>query len=220
MRGQSLTPVMVITALLLLASAGYCQEQARPDGWRGLVLNESSPEEAIQVLGAPSADTTDKLLAYRIQSWLTRRAKEKVFRRLDFKKPEGIDKARLFFLDNKLVAIDLDLKKGVSPQGLSGIYGIEFQPMVSGTDIAFNSRDYERNQGRVYPKTYPTVYAMVAASPESFITAMVSNVPSFGGAFAKSMGIPDQPGTLPGKVETVMLISRTLENKDGLDVLK
>ena len=61
---------------------------------------------------------------------------------------------------------------------------------------------------------------MVAVSEKSFVEAMVGNVPSLGGALARSAGIPDQPGTFPGKVEFVTLVSRTLENRDGADVLK
>ncbi len=49
---------------------------------------------------------------------------------------------------------------------------------------------------------------------------MISNVPSFAGALAKSVGVPDDPGTFPGKVAMIQLISRTLENRDGADVLK
>ena len=92
--------------------------------------------------------------------------------------------------------------------------------MVNATDVAFRPRDFEQNQGRTYPKTYPVVYSMVAVSNRSFIAARVRNVPSFAGAFARSAGIPDQPGSLPGKVEHITLISRTLENRDGADVLR
>lgn len=191
-----------------------------PDRWRGLVLDQSTPEDAMRILGRPDGDRAASIAVFRIKNWLSKKAREKVFRTLEFKKPEGIDKAWLSFLDGKLVAISLDVKKGISPNGLANIYGVEFQPAVGALDIAFNPRDYERNQGRVYPKTYPTIYSMVAASEKSFIDAMISNVPSFGGAFAKSMGVPDQPGSFPGRVDFITLVSRRLENRDGADVLK
>lgn len=208
--------------LCIISLLVYSQDidSPKPDRWRGLVLDQSTPDEAINILGKPSKDGIGRLNGGKIQSWLTKRTKEKIFRTLEFKKPEGIDKAWLTFLDGKLVAIMLDVKKGIAPAGLSNIYGIEFQPMVGAADAGFRPRDYERNQGRVYPKTYPTVYSMVGVSEKSFVDAMVSNVPSFGGALARSAGIPDQPGTFPGRVEFVTLISRTLENRDGADVLK
>jgi hypothetical protein len=215
--------ILILIAVLMTVPSFTCaQEQERPlpDRWRGLILDQSTPEDAIRVLGTPAIDKMGSLSAFRIQSWLTKKTKERIFRTLEFKKPEGIDKAFLSFLDGKLVAITLDMKKGIAPGALSNIYGIEFQPMVGATDIAFRPRDYETTQGRVYPKTYPTVYSMVGVSEKSFVDAMVTNVPSFGGALARSAGIPDQPGTFPGKVEFVTLISRTLENRDGADVLK
>jgi hypothetical protein len=214
--------LFLIFTLAFISCPASAQEQDRPlpDRWRGLILNQSTPEDAIRVLGQPTSDKLNRLTVYRIQGWLTKATKEKIFRTLEFKKPEGIDKAWLAFSEGKLVAITLDVKKGIAPAGLSNIYGVEFQPMVSSVDIGFNPGHYERNQGRVYPKTYPTVYSMVAVSENSFVDAMVSNVPSFGGALAQSAGIPDQPGTFPGKVEFVSLVSRKLENRDGADVLK
>ena len=94
-------------------------------------------------------------------------------------------------------------------------------PQIIGSlDIVRSPRDYERNQGKVYPKTYPTVYHMVAVSEHSFVTAMVGNVPSFLGALARSSGIPDKLGSFSGKVDFIALFSRTLENREGADVLK
>ena len=222
MKRTTLALLLIMSVLTIsVETSAQTQENPLPDRWRGLILDQSTPEDAIRILGAPASDKTGgKLTAFRIQSWLTKKAKEKIFRTLEFKKPEGIDKAFLTFLDGKLVAITLDVKKGIVPAGLSNIYGIEFQPMVGATDVAFRPRDYEQSQGRIYPKTYPTVYSMIAVSEKSFVEAMVSNVPSFGGALARSAGIPDQPGTFPGKVEFVSLYSRTLENRDGADVLK
>jgi hypothetical protein len=213
---------LILAPLLVFCVSVAAQdtEGPKPDRWRGIVLDQSTPEDAMRILGTPASDKLGSVTVFRIKDWLSKQAREKVFRTLEFKKPEGIDKATLSFLNGKLVAISLDVKKGIAPGVLSNIYGVEFQPAVNAIDIAVRPREYQRDQGRVYPKTYPTVYSMVAVSERSFIDAMVSNVPSVGGAFAKSMGIPDQPGTFPGKVEQIVLVSRKLENRDGADVLK
>src|SRR5688500_7558681 len=142
---------IVVSFLLVIScfpvfSQDTDSEGPQPDRWRGLILDQSTPDDAIKVLGQPASDKPTKLMVYRIQSWLTKRTKEKIFRTLEFKKPEGIDKARLVFLDSKLVAIDLDMKKGIAPGALSNIYGIEFQPLVNATDVAFKPRDYEQNK--------------------------------------------------------------------------
>lgn len=210
----------VLLLCLSITAFPQTEDRARPDRWRGLVLDESTPEDAIRILGQPAKDKLARIYVFRIQSWLSKKTKEKNFRALEFKNPEGMDKVVLFFERGRLVAIDLDLKKSIAPIALTNIYGIEFQPAVGALDIAFRPRDFERNQGKVYPKTYPTVYSMVGASERSFIDAMVENVPSLGGAFARSAGIQDQPGTFPGKVDKLTIVSRSLENRDGVDVLK
>jgi hypothetical protein len=58
--------------------------------------------------------------------------------------------------------------------------------MVNEIDEALSPRDYERNQGKVYPKSYPTVYYVVAVSDRSFMSGMVDNS-GFGSVFKKSM---------------------------------
>jgi len=156
-----------------------------------------------------------------LESWVSKKRKEKVFKTLEYKNPKaGVEKVWLAFLDDKLVSILMDLKEGtVSPNGLGSIYGLEFQPLIGQAELGFSPRDYERNQGKIYPKNYPTVYHLTAASERSFVVAMVGNVPSFGGVFAKGLGVPDKPGSFPGKVMFIQILSRTLENRDGADVL-
>lgn len=214
--------ISLLVVVSFCAHVAMAQEQdgPKPDRWRGLVLNESTTEDAIRILGQPAKDSMNRISAEPINNWLTKKRKDKIFRTLEFKKPEGVDKALLYFLDGKLIAIMLNVKKGISPEGLSNIYGIQFQPVVSAFDLAMRPRDFERNQGKIYPKTYPTIYHMVAVSEQSFITATIGNVPGFGRVLAQGAGIPDKPGSFPGRVDFITLISRTLENRDGADVLK
>ena len=215
----------ILFLFFICAASCLAQEQSgpKPDRWHGLVLNESTPDDALRVLGKPVKDKVGSLQVMDLRRWVSKKQKEKIFRNLEFKLPEseGVQKATLSFLNDKLVMITLDLKSGsVAPNGLSNIYGMKFEPMIEALDLAMFEKDYERNQGKVYPKTYPTVYSLVAVADRSFVSAMISNVPSFMGALGKSAGVPDEPGSFPGKVEFVQLISRTLENRDGADVLK
>jgi hypothetical protein len=213
--------VLLLLSFQLIATAKI-QESPLPDRWHTLVLDQSAPEDAINSLGKPRKEYLSPLRADPLSSWLTKRCKQKIFRTFEYKNPvEGVERAWLFFLEGKLVAIMLDMKEGmVTPNGLSGIYGVEFQPVVGTADLALSPRDFERHQGKIYPKTYPTIYHLTAASEHSFVTAMISNVPSFGGAFAKGVGVPDKPGSFPGQVSFIQLISRTLENKDGAEALR
>src|ERR1051326_6326609 len=96
--------------ILLLLTAGPLtalaqDDSAKPDRWRNLILNESTADDAIQVLGKPSKDSIGQLPTAPLSNWITKRQKEKIFRTLEFNKPEGINKAWLFFLNGKLVEI-------------------------------------------------------------------------------------------------------------------
>src|SRR3954452_23357334 len=115
-----------LLALLLLTISISAQS---PDRWRGLILDESTPADAIKILGEPQKDKDNQQMRMfgGVSKWLTKRQKEKVFRSQEFKlaKGEGVEKAYLFYLDGKLVRIMLDLKAGeVSPNGLANIYGV------------------------------------------------------------------------------------------------
>lgn len=215
-----------LLALLIsiCAALGIAQEQDKPmpDRWRGLILDQSTAEDAIKILGKPAKETVGSgpVQVDPISNWLTKQKHEKGFRILEFKQPLGMKHVYLMFLNDKLVMISLRLEKSISPEALANIYGIPFNPAIRSLDIAVSSKEYERNQGQIYPKTYPVVYHMVGVGDRSFVSAMVSNVPSFGGALARSAGVPDKPGSFPGKIEFITLVSRALENHDGTNVLK
>lgn len=217
----SMAAIVTILALVFLVASSYSQE---PDRWRGMILDESTPDDAIKAFGKPKKDGIDKFIFYgAVGNSLSKRTKEKIFRHLryEFGKKEGVQMAVLTFLEDKLVGVLLDVKSGeVNPNGLANIYGVPFTPAIGALDLAFFPKNTEINQGRAYPKTYPTVYDLVGPAEKSIVVAMISNVPSVFGALGKSMGLPDTPGTFPGKVEMMWLISRKLENKDGADFLK
>lgn len=193
-------------------------DSPRPDRWRGLVIDEATPDDAIKLLGTAKKDKTDALKIFGIRDWLSKQIKEKKFRVLEYEKIEGLDSVKLGFLDDKLVFINLDPKK-LPTNALTRAYGIEFAPHFSGIDVAFSPRNYERNQGKLYPKNYPSVYDMIAVSEKTFICAAIDNS-SFGSIFKEAMGVPDSNISFPGKVLYLQIVSRKLENLDGVDQLK
>ena len=127
-------------------------------------------------------------------------------------------KAALTFADGKLVMIELEPEKEPQASALRSIYGVEFVPRFSGWAVAVSPQDYERHEGKLYPKTYPSVYSAVAVTDKVFVGALIGNT-GMGAALRGSLGVPDSSG-MPGKVVRLQIISRTLENKDGADALK
>lgn len=193
-------------------------DSPQPNRWRGLIIDEATPDDAIKLLGEPKKDKTDSLKIFGIQDWLTKDIKQKKYRILGYEKPEGLDYVLLGFLDDKLVFIKLDPKK-LPTNALTRAYGIEFAPNFKGINVAFNPKNYERNQGKVYPENYPAIYDMIAVSEKTFLCAAVDNG-GFGSILKEAMGVPDSTISFPGKVMYLQIVSRKLENLDGVDQLR
>ncbi len=193
-------------------------DSPRPDRWRGLIIDEAKPDDAIKLLGEAKKDKTDSLKIFGIQDWLSKQIKEKKFRLLGYEKPEGLDFVWLGFLDDKLVFIKLEPKK-LPANALTRAYGIDFAPNFNGINVAFNPKNYERNQGKLYPKNYPAIYDLIAVSEKTFLCAAVDNG-GFGAILKETMGVPDSTISFPGKIIYLQIVSRKLENFDGVDQLK
>lgn len=208
---------LILLALLLLIFITTTSAQ-EPDRWHGLTLDQSTTQDAIRLLGKPKADRMSPLSAVPVEAWVSSKRKQKVFRTLEYKNPSsGVEKAWLTFLDEKLVSVMLDMKEGtVSPNALSNIYGTPFRPIFDSLTLALSPRDFQRDRGEVYARSYPVTYHLAGVTERSFVTAMVVN----GVGVGKMLGLPDKQGVFPGKVAFVQLISRTLENRDGADALR
>ena len=208
--------VMLVLSFVRLSAA---QDTAKPNQWRGLVLDEASAEQAIQALGRPSSDKQDGVFARPIQRWFRPDLAKKIFRCLTFKEVEGFNQVKLYLLDGKLAVVQLWVKSDLRPTALGNIYGLEFQPMMGGLEESMGIVD--RHQGRAYPKRFPSFYNVVAVAPGAVVNASISNS-SVGAILSQSLGsgIDAAGGGFPGKVTEIQLISRRLEEKGGAELLK
>ena len=77
--------ISLLIVIFFCANVVVAQEQdsPKPDKWRGLVLNESTPEDAIRILGQPAKDSMNRIFAEPIDNWLTKKHKDKIFRTLE-----------------------------------------------------------------------------------------------------------------------------------------
>ncbi len=80
--------VILISCFLLSVS----QEPTgpKPDRWRGLILDESTPDDALKALGRPAKDKTTE-------------GSQSVSRTIRFKNLEGISETQLIFQKDRLV---------------------------------------------------------------------------------------------------------------------
>jgi hypothetical protein len=186
-----------------------------PDSWRGLKLNESTIEDIVSVLGQPNKSKQNQKLHTVVGDWLDKSAR---YDKLEFR-AEGVKKADLYVRDRKLRAIEIELREKLNPNSLAEAYSIDFVPHMPGLEIAFNPRNYERHEGKVYPKQYPLVYQLIGVSESSYIVARVEQG-SFSHMGKSITGVEDTGISFPGKVGLIQIISREIKDHRGVDVLK
>jgi hypothetical protein len=212
-------------ALLFLLALAFCasalaqegQDKPMPDRWHGLIIDQSTPEDAIKALGQPASDKNETFRPYPFDKRIS--TKGKTFRHLKFKDIKGLDSALLVFTGDKLICISLDLKDSIPASAIQNNYGIEFEPKIGAMSASSNPNDYERHEGKLYPKNYPAGYYLVGTTPEVWIGAAINNS-SFGSMMLGSSRGSTGSGAFPGKAQSVIILSRSLENREGSDVLK
>ena len=180
----------VVLTILLFASfavSAGASDEVRSDGWKGMVLDVSTPEDAVRLFGTPSKDKDKIILDLpRPLSWLSDKYKQKIFRTLTYKKLKPYKQVNLSFLDGKLVAIALEAPNGeidddwIDPDDLEKLFGAVFKP-------------HKRQRNRQLPPPlefqqsapaelerkddYDFWYDMIAVGEKSFIVAIADNYP-------------------------------------------
>lgn len=210
--------ILLITLFLTLSL--IAQDKAKITEWRGLILDQATPEKAIEVLGKPKTDkTAQKFRPLKFNEWFDVEAKN--FRELHWEKSgqiEGFDDVKLFFRADKLVSIWLEPKK-LEANALQISYDGEFVYLTDKMAQLFNPKDFERNQGKTYPKSFPEVYYLMNKNDAAYGFVLVANN-SFGSILGKSLGVQDAGESLPGNISVINLISKSLESKKGTNLLK
>lgn len=119
------------TTIFLLFLCGRIFSQTA-DGWRGLVIDESTPEQAITALGQPKSDkngdnpfpTSARFIKYY---FVEKKSVEKL-RILHWENVEGFDDVKLAFDDkSKLVVINLEPKKIKAPEFFASFPSLDFK---------------------------------------------------------------------------------------------
>ena len=196
-------------SVLALCSFGQQASSYKPNGWQALILDQSTSEEAVRVLGQPVSDKIDRLHIHNIDQWVTPRHKEKIFRVLTYKQIGEVDKAELDFLDNKLVRVFLEYDEKKFPaKDLSARIGLDFV-MVEG-EVPSDSVPsmYEGQKEALVPKVYPTAYYMVCVTPQSLVSANVLS--GRGKAVFKEAFRVKTKESFPGSLIHLDMISRSL----------
>jgi hypothetical protein len=207
---KSLTTVSALIGIIFLASTSLGQRTSeyKPEGWHGLTLDQSTPEDAIRILGQPISDKSDRLQIYNIDVWVTPKHKQKVFRVLTYKNVGDVKQAGLAFLDNKLVRIHTKYAEKKFPaKDLRERFGIDFVLVKGELPPDSTPSMYEGRKESTAPKEYPAAYYMVSVTPQSLISAFVAR----GGIKGALDLANDVKKKEPGSLMHLDIISRTLD---------
>jgi hypothetical protein len=149
----------------------------------------------------------------------------KGFRVLTFKGIDGFDKVELYFINDNLAVIALDMKKDLAASSLVDAYDSKFFPLVGNFGKAVTPNQLAEPDRKIeYPDAFPLAYHLGAANNKAIGLAYASA--GFAETFATTLATPRGQklgaisSSLPGLVRTVQLISRRLENTKGVLLLK
>jgi len=189
---------VVLSSAVLLAANAFAQSSIpRADGFRGLILNQTTSEEAVRILGQPVADKTDRLDVAKLSRWLDPKHKEKIFRQLSFRNVGDFSQIHLSFLENKLVMIDLEFKKILFPARVNDLFGLEFAVIGAQQGPSDLPNEPGKYPVRFIPIFYPFNYNMIGISDKTFIWVDCST----------------GDARTPGKIDRSRQVSRFLEKK-------
>lgn len=213
--------ILISTIFVLFLTFSCFAQSDRPQAneWRGMRLDESAAADVLQKFGAPVSDKIGARFYVIKSKWLTSALKNKKWRVIHYENIDDFKDIKFIFDEtDKLRIIHLE-PKGLTAQAFSGAYEADMKPYFSGIDEAAAPRDFERNQGKVYAKTYPSLYYIGGKNDKAYVFGEIGNS-GFGSILKQASGTRDGEGNYPGKVLIVQLISRRLENRDNVDMLK
>src|SRR5258708_7905041 len=101
MRMSSKHPVVGVAGILFLTCVAVsAQTSAQSDRWRGMILDQSLPDDVMKGFGNPKKDSSGNIYSWPIQNWLSARYKytrgEKSFRNLEYEKVDKNIKKAIF----------------------------------------------------------------------------------------------------------------------------
>lgn len=212
---KKLLPLFIL--IFVLSFTVFSQN---PDSWRGLVLDEATPEKAAEILGKPKTDKANQSFRpLKFNEWFDVKTKNfRIFHYENAAAIEGFKDVKLIFRNEKLVALTLEPEK-LEASALSRAYGVEFQYLSDKISQSMAPRDFERDNGKTYPKNYPDIYYLMHNAEKSYIFALIANN-SLGAILGKGMGVKDASESIPGKVAVIQLITKSLEETKSRDLLK
>ncbi len=207
-----------LLCVLALSVAAFAQEQGRqtPERWRNLVIDQSTPDDAMRTFGRPVSDQFEDFKPYPLNKWINTTGKS--FRQLRYKNSPGLGSVRLVFTANLLVAVMLDPDKRTPATVIANSYGIEFEPKLNGIDASAVSSQTEQRASQLEPQSYPPNYFLLGTTSKVWIVFGIDN--SSAASLSPSPSNTTGARAFPGKAMSMLILSRSLDSRVGSGVLK
>jgi hypothetical protein len=224
MKQMACVVVGIFFILFCAAPLLAISDELRADGWAGMELDVTSPDDAIRLFGTPAKDRDKIALDLpRPLSWLSDKYKEKVFRTITYKKLRDFKQVQFSFRDGKLVSISMEtpdaelVDNWIDPDDLELLFGVVFKPhqRKHNTKLPSPSVFQANTPSELKKDEYAYWYDMIAVSEKSFIVAIADNYQYRSGLFdspeVKRQKQINARGTrYPGYVSDIEIISRSL----------
>lgn len=180
---------------------------------KAFLLEETSPQQAIEILGKPQSDKSEKIDVLYIGKWIDEKFKKEKYRVLSFDKFEDLGKVKLSFLNEKLVAINFLLERDIPAARLSAIYKVQFIPIFNEFGIKESVGEFDKLSRNVSSAKFPRQYYLVGTGKTSVIAAKIFS----GGELAENMMKENtgakfvyKPQPITGKAVEIQILSRTI----------
>lgn len=218
----------IILILLFLGLTVFAQDkEITVNGYRGLEIDKSSPDDVIKLLGKPKKVKEKERFLYnrQIEKWFNHNPEDKKFKKLVYGEVFPFNSIDLYFLDNKLVGINggfmdpsFKYTHVLFPDDLEGYFGVQFKSYISRSRKHFPVSVKEfleysppPNDGKDSKGIY---YTMTAITEKTFLVASINSAHGFDGKplYREHITTYGKP-RFHGFVLYLQIISRTLEKK-------
>lgn len=204
-----LAAASVLAAIVHLSAGTAC---AQADRWKGLVIDETTPEQAIALLGKPAKDEKAPVTILEFQRLLSNDAEKPTFRQLSFGSDPDVPQTTLSFSSNGKLVMIWVTPKNTPATILENVLGTGWR--LSGDDPAADLENWDQPKPVDKPTDVKTDigYRLLAKTPKVLALANVI-------ATADDMNngrtdiAPGKP--LWGNTLFLLMISRSLERKPG-----
>ncbi len=203
-----------ILVFCLLCNIAIAQEnQARSSKDKAFILDQTTPEQAVEILGQPQSDKAESIQVLYVDRWIADKFKKAKARVLSFKQFEDLGKVKLTFSNEKLVAINFLLEKEVPAERLSAIYKVQFIPIFNDFGIKDNVSEFDKLSRNVSAANYPRNYYLVGTGKTSVIAAKIFSSKELPGNIQKAntgAEFLNRKKSITGKAVEIQILSRTI----------